>query len=378
MKKTVFLIFLFALIWTINGGSVPPARGERKPEPPPPVKIAPSENGGRVNVETRQVVTKKQVTNVVPVTNYVVVTNEVLVTNTYVVTNPVAVEEYDYLQRLYSGEQYLIPPEKAGEIIGRFRDAYEELGRPPFLVYINRRLVDLKSGTRISKGTRKTITTGSKSEFTTAPGTGDAASGSGASMVRDNENVIVVGDVKGESGDRPGKRSESEWKIIDERSYAAGDRSDFSLADSQTVREVERLLGRPLRMAGVTLVDQKLATQMMEDTELSEVLESTGGAQARKDREAINKIADVALEVLVSSREVVAAEVSGEKRYTVPDIQLTAVRLSDSKIIGQASSSDIIGEERLAGRIARLFNVRDITEATAFALMEDILLNMEE
>jgi hypothetical protein len=95
---------------------------------------------------------------------------------------------------------------------------------------------------------------------------------------------------------------------------------------------------------------------------------------ARKDREALAKIVDVAIEVLVASRNVTIAGVSGDSVVSVPDIQVTAVRLSDSAIIGQASSSDVLGRDQQAGRLARQYGVRDIAEATALALMEDMTL----
>ena len=66
-------------------------------------------------------------------------------------------------------------------------------------------------------------------------------------------------------------------------------------------------------------------------------------------------------------------ELAGDKTYAVPDIQATAIRLSDSAIIGQAAASDIIGKDIQAGRVLRKFDVQDITEATALALMEDML-----
>jgi hypothetical protein len=97
------------------------------------------------------------------------------------------------------------------------------------------------------------------------------------------------------------------------------------------------------------------------------------GDQAAKDREALGKIADVAIEVLISSRSLTVPEVSGDATYTVPDIQATAIRLKDSAIIGQAAASDILGRDIQAGRIVKQFGVRDITEATALALMEDML-----
>jgi hypothetical protein len=57
----------------------------------------------------------------------------------------------------------------------------------------------------------------------------------------------------------------------------------------------------------------------------------------------------------------------------VPDIQMTAIRLKDAAILGQAAASDVIGKGEAAAQTATRFDVRDITEATALALMEDML-----
>jgi hypothetical protein len=97
------------------------------------------------------------------------------------------------------------------------------------------------------------------------------------------------------------------------------------------------------------------------------------GDSAAKDRAALAKIADVAIEVLISSRNLTVPEVSGDKTVVVPDIQATAIRLKDSAIIGQAAASDIFGRDAQAGRIVKQFGVAEITEATALALMEDML-----
>jgi hypothetical protein len=71
-------------------------------------------------------------------------------------------------------------------------------------------------------------------------------------------------------------------------------------------------------------------------------------------------------------------EVSGDATYTVPDIQATAIRLKDAAIVGQAAASDILGKGMQAGNIARQFTSADITEATALALMSDMLTGTKE
>jgi hypothetical protein len=95
--------------------------------------------------------------------------------------------------------------------------------------------------------------------------------------------------------------------------------------------------------------------------------------QAAKDRDALKNVADVAVEILISSRNLTVPEIAGDATYSVPDIQATAIRLKDAAILGQATASDIIGKGLQAGRVMRQFDVRDITEATALVLMEDML-----
>ena len=97
------------------------------------------------------------------------------------------------------------------------------------------------------------------------------------------------------------------------------------------------------------------------------------GDNAAKDRQALSNIADIAIEILISSRSITVPEVAGDATYPVPDIQATAIRLKDAAIVGQAAASDIVGRGSQAGRVVRQFSVQDITEATALALMEDML-----
>ncbi|MEY4940719.1 MAG: hypothetical protein RIQ93_2454, partial [Verrucomicrobiota bacterium] len=162
-------------------------------------------------------------------------------------------------------------------------------------------------------------------------------------------------------------------KVSGENSYKLKEAAALTLADQQTVRDVERLFGRAFRHAGATLADQKAATSLLPEEAGSRLL----GDVAAKDRAALASIADIAIEVLISSRNLTVPEVSGDASYTVPDIQATAIRLKDSVIVGQASASDILGKGVQAGRVIRQFDVRDITEATALALMEDMLTGMK-
>ena len=175
----------------------------------------------------------------------------------------------------------------------------------------------------------------------------------------------------------PGKVTTTNERQTRDNRFTDTARPEPTLADKQTARDVERLFGRPLRMAGASLADQRVATQLIPSRSLDAILADTNGEVARKDREALAKIADVALEVLISSRQLVIREVSGDKVYQVPDIQVSAIRLKDAAILGQASASDILGRDRYAGRIITNFDVREITEAVALALMEDMALTVK-
>lgn len=141
------------------------------------------------------------------------------------------------------------------------------------------------------------------------------------------------------------------------------------LADRQTVREVERLFGRAFRHAGAQLADQAVAESLSPATPGTQL----GKDKAERERRALADIADIAIEVLISSRVLTVPEIGGDVTYTVPDIQATAIRRKDAAIVGQAAASDVLGRGARAGRIGRDFSLQDITEATALALMEDML-----
>jgi len=226
-------------------------------------------------------------------------------------------------QRVYgpSGDT-LIARESAMGILEGFRKVYKDESAPRIVIYVNRALVDTTSGMKLTAHSEK--------------------------YYKENEAVKTSG----------------------ENSYAVKEATAPTLADQQTVREIERLFGRAFRNGGATLADQKSAVGLLEENPGYRLV----GDQAAKDRAALAKIADVAIEVLISSRSLTVPEISGDKTYTVPDIQATAIRLKDSAIIGQAAASDILGRDMQAGKIMRQFGVRDITEATALALMEDMLL----
>ena len=115
------------------------------------------------------------------------------------------------------------------------------------------------------------------------------------------------------------------------------------LATQQTKREVERLFGRPLRMAGVTLVDA-----------------------------AQTNLPELSLEILISERDLKVVGLSGDKTYTVPDIQVTATQAADGTIVGQATVLDLFPQPGAAARMLMRYDIRQLTEATALSLMRDM------
>jgi hypothetical protein len=241
-----------------------------------------------------------------------------------------------------------VPPEKAQQTVESFRAAYEKLGRPSLLLYVNRALVDETSGLHLVARTEHT-------EGTQA--------GIGPPVAATNQPVPVLG----------APVPPATTRVTADNSYRSTPKPAPSLADRQMVRDVERLFGRPLRAGGARLADQSAATELMADQPLDHFTTATNDA-ARKDRAALARVADVVIEVLVSSRTITVPGISGDQTVTVPDIQATAIRLKDSVIIGQAASSDVLGKGGQAARLARQLDVNDLAEATALALMSDIAL----
>ena len=225
----------------------------------------------------------------------------------------------------------LITPQEAQTIEDQFRATFAPIN-PRILIYVNRDLVGNQAGLRLSARNEQVETTRSSTSAS-------------------NSTLIT--------------------RSTANNTYSSNGSSTPTLADRQTVRDVERLMGGPFRAAGATLADQGVAAQLIGDHPIESL--TLENDQARKDREAITHVADIALEVLISSRPVVVADVAGGNRtYNVPDIQATAIRLSDAKVLGQAASAEVLSKAGSPTYTARNFSVEAITEATALALMDDM------
>ncbi|MEN9663336.1 MAG: hypothetical protein RL324_2285 [Verrucomicrobiota bacterium] len=233
-------------------------------------------------------------------------------------------------QRLYgqeAGNQPLVAPEVAKRLVDRFRATFSSPAAPRIVLYVNRELVG--DGSKLNL-------TGHTESYTQ-----EEKAGVDTSLRTRGTNTF---DVKKDAG--------------------------ASLADRQTAREIERLFGRVFRNADAKLADQSVAVALLPDEPGRRLV----GDQAAKDREALAKVADVAIEVLITSRNLSVTMISGDQVIPVPDIQVTAIRLKDAAIVGQASAADVLGKGAEAGRKARQYDVQEITEATALALMEDMLI----
>jgi hypothetical protein len=286
---------------------------------------------------------------------------------------PASRETYNYEQRAYGPAGSIIAPDKARAVLDAFRAANEKLGKPRYLIVVNREMVE-DSGLKLSGRTERTESSRSEtqSSFETDP---NAPKPETAGNPQTQINVAVGGgDAGGNSNATPpgkGAVDSKSTKVSAENTYTSSGRAAPTLADKQTTREVERLLGRPLRYAGAALADQKSAAALIADRPLDHFTAPTDEA-ARKDREALAKVADIVLEALVSTRPAKVVGVASDEIVQVPDIQLTAIRLSDSAVLGQASSVDVLGKDQQAGNLAKKYDIREITEATALALLEDI------
>jgi hypothetical protein len=258
---------------------------------------------------------------------------------------------HTYQQQPITSRTPLVTPEQARTIIDRFKNGYPSLAAPRMLIYVNRELVNESSGLRMT-GRKEKVETFRTDLTSTSPSPSSPL----------GQNVTIVGNASVDQAAIPLKGTSE--RITGENHYQHSASTNAPLSDRQSVRDVERLMGRPLRLGGARIADQRIATQLLADRS---VLGTSSTIEAAKDREALMRTTDVVVEVLISSRSLLIPGISGDQVHQVPEIQATAIRLSDAQILGQASSADIVGPDQLAGRIVRNHDVREITEAVALA-----------
>ena len=277
---------------------------------------------------------------------------------------------YSYEQKTYGGKQPLVTQEQAKAVLDRFKAGYPKLGSPRLLIYVERELLDEESDMKLAGRAEKTEGTRTevKSEFQTDPN---------APQTTNSQSVTTPAQTPAAAAhhpDTPGRRNVfvRRERSSAENTYQFQAHTTGTLADKQTVRDLERYFGRPLRTGGASLADQRVAAQLIGDKPLKDFTVQSDGAQAQKDRAALNSTTDVVVEILVSNREINVPGLSGDRIYSVPEIQATAIRLSDSRILAQASSRDVLANG--PGREPQDYGAREVVEATALALMEDMLV----
>ncbi len=224
-----------------------------------------------------------------------------------------------YEQRPFSAAAKLVTAEQAQAILGQFKAALPKLGGPRFAIQVNRVVLEENAAASATGATNSTPTPAAA-----APTTPPASSAP-------------------------------------------------TLTDKLTFREVEKLFGRPLRIAEAALSD--LPESMF--TGLEKTSSRNPLDWIKTDREALSRLADVVIEVLISSRSVSVREISGDRVYNVPDIQATAIRLRDSQIIGQANATDLLARQPNLGAALRANTIQEFTESVALVLMQDIALNVK-
>ena len=227
---------------------------------------------------------------------------------------PSALTDNQKVYRQPVGNVLLVPPDVLNSVTTQFRSTYGLPEAPRIVIYVNRDLVDTTSGLKL---------TGHTENYETA------------------DNVT---------------------KTSGQNTYAPGATATPTLADKQTVRDIERLFGRLFRNGGARLADQKTAVDLLAEKPGHRLV----GEQAGREREALTAIADIAIEVLISSRNLAIPGISGYPgRRGDIDIKCQQPIQPEGRRHRCAvlSASDVLGKDAQAGHIAQTFDVREITEA---------------
>lgn len=302
-----------------------------------------------------------------------------------------------YEQQLYGASRApgLRVDADANAIVNRFRAGYRKLGSPRFLIYVNRDLVDTRSGFKLA-GREETVVSNQREasrDLAPAPATESEAAAGSTSQTPSGRGAVDAAvstsssSGAGGPGGRAGDGAEStaatraavsslDKKLAVVNHYERVDREEDSFEYRRLAREIEQAFGRRLRSAGAALADQKVATALIADRPLRDFVTPTEGEQARKDRDALARVADVVIEILIANRDVTVSRVSGTATRLQPEIHATAIRLSDARVMGQAISSDAGGSSPERSQTLRLGS-RAVADATALQLMDDMLLGVQ-
>jgi len=127
--------------------------------------------------------------------------------------------------------------------------------------------------------------------------------------------------------------------------------TEFEPANQQRIADYVRYLGRPLREGGIRLVEENELNGMKPDSK-----------------------PEVVLNVLAGNKSLLVRGFNSQSVTTsVPDVRITAVRLSDRAIVGQASTTDLLGDHPNAWVAVQRVGVPELLKATALILLEDMI-----
>ncbi len=119
------------------------------------------------------------------------------------------------------------------------------------------------------------------------------------------------------------------------------------IREAQARADCVRYFGRPLREGGIKLVDEAV----------------NPGSKV-----------DIMLNALVSWRTIQITGFNGEKiEKSVPDVQVTAIRVADGVVLGQAGTADLIGQRQDSWVTVERVGVPELMRATALVLLEDMV-----
>jgi hypothetical protein len=238
---------------------------------------------------------------------------------------PIRIAGYQYQEDLLTGLPPLIREDKAQQIVNFFKDVYPEMGTPRILIYVDPETVDA------DKITHHRLVIDKLDPYTTKKNQIKQI----ASEIRDSQIVPTT-------------------------------------PDPAMVYDVGHLFARPFRAAGALIVSDKTAKQLTKGQPVGELIGLTNTPEAQVRREVLGGGADVVVEIEIFMRSIGIASISGQQTLSIPELTVTAISLRDGKIVGTASSSDVtknISLERMG-----VMDVRQLTEATALALMNDMVL----
>jgi len=238
------------------------------------------------------------------------------------------------------------------------------------LLYINRELVDGKTGILLQEKS-ELVTSGvvqiDAKAIENLKVAGSATTNSGGTSTPSS----IIGNLNA-GGSQSNSIALTNQGVIQINKFKIGQQEEKSVDRKSFERDIERYFSKELRRAGLRLVDQGVAAQLI----LDDASKTLGSAQtnpiADRERQVINQLADIVIELLVTAQRFEDREVSGALRVIeVPEIRVKAIDLKTSQIVGQASSSDIF-EDFTFNQLGRIGN-REAAQAAAIALLADIV-----